>query len=73
MIFAKLPSEFPPFRRFDIVSPTLTTAFEPRKFNSKHSEFLSIKAMGLNISKDEQYQVIIEYPDKTVSTINLQY
>ena len=29
--------------------------------------------MGLNISKDEQYQVIIEYPDKTVSKINLQY
>ena len=57
----------------NIINPDNGSVFSEYKFNSKHSEFLSIKAMGLNISKDEQYQVIIEYPDKTVSTINLQY
>ena len=47
-IEATLPKNFPPYRRFEIVSPSLNTPFEPRKFSSKHSEFMLLKAYGLH-------------------------
>lgn len=47
-IDATLPQNFPPYRRFEIVSPSINTPFEPRKFTSKHSEFMMLKAYGLH-------------------------
>lgn len=51
------------FRRFEIEHPVQNSQFEPRKFSSKHSEFVKLKAVAI-MSKPvtkEQYKVVIEY------------
>jgi len=38
----------------------------------KHSEFMTLEAFGLNTSAaNEQFLVVIEYPDKTCTSANL--
>lgn len=70
---ASLPAEFPSYRRFDIVSPSVNTVFEPRKFSAKHSEFVQLSAFGVHSENpSEQYKVVVEYPDGSSSQINLQ-
>lgn len=68
-----MPTQFPPYRRFEIVAPTANTAYEPHKFSAKHSEFMQFKALSLHAEADEQYKVVIEYPDKSSSIVNLNH
>jgi len=56
------------------VAPNSNSSFEPRKFSAKHSEFMKLKAHGLHKQgTQEQYKVIVEYPDGSSSVINLQH